>query len=66
MTCLDRNSHYANVCIFTIRICNFSNVVALCTDDTDTPVSCGKLLEIFGGMFYPDNRTHYTISQSTV
>ena len=39
MTCLERNSHCVNVCIFTIRIYNFSNFVALCTDDTDTPVS---------------------------
>ena len=43
MTCLDRNSHCLNVCIFTIRtVCNFSNFVALCTDDRDTPVSCHK------------------------
>ena len=47
MTCLDSNCHCANVCKFTIRICNFSNFVALCTDDTGTPVSCDKLLEIF-------------------
>ena len=26
----------------TVRICNVSNFVALCTDDTDTPVSCDK------------------------
>ena len=43
MTCLDRNSHGLNVCIFIIRtVCIFSNFVALCTDDTDTPVSCDK------------------------
>ena len=42
VTCLERNSHCAKVCIFTIRIRNFSNFVALCTDDTDTPVSCNK------------------------
>ena len=28
------------LCIFTIRICNFSNFVALCTDDTDTTPIC--------------------------
>ena len=47
MTCLDRNSHCVNVWIFTIRICNFSNFVALCTDDTGTPVSCDKCFRDF-------------------
>ena len=47
MTCLDRNSHCAKVCIFIIRIRNFSNFVALCTDDTDTPVSCNKRFRDF-------------------
>ena len=47
MTCLDRNSHCANVFIFTICICNFSNFVALCTDDTEFPAI--NVLEIFGG-----------------
>ena len=42
VTCPDRNFHCVNVCIFTIRICNFSKFVVLCTDDTDTPVSCDK------------------------
>ena len=50
VTCLDRNSHCVNVCIFTIRICNFSNVVALCTDDTDTPVSCDTRFREFWGV----------------
>ena len=27
----------------------FSNVVAFCTDDTDTPVSCDKRLRFFWG-----------------
>ena len=40
-----------NVCIFTIRICNLSNVVALCTDDADTPVSCDKRFRDFWGVF---------------
>ena len=32
MTCLDKNSHCLNVCIFTIHtVYNFSNFVALCT-----------------------------------
>ena len=36
----------------TYSLCNFSNVVALCTDNTDTLVSCDKNLDIFwGGMF---------------
>ena len=33
--------------IFTIRICNFSNFVAVCTDDTDTPVSCNERFRHF-------------------
>ena len=49
MICLERNSHCLNVCIFTIRICNFSNFVALCTDDTDTAVSCHKRFRDFWG-----------------
>ena len=48
LTYVDRNSHCVNVCIFIIRICNFSNFVALCTDDTDTPVSCDKRLRFSG------------------
>ena len=44
---LDRNSHYTKECIFTIRIRNFSNFVALCTDDTDTPVSCDERFRDF-------------------
>ena len=50
VTCLDRNSHCAKVCIFTIRICNFSNFVALCTDDTDTTVSSDKCFRAFWGV----------------
>ena len=34
-----------------VCICNFSNVVALCTDDTDTPVSCDKRLRFFWGLY---------------
>ena len=48
MTCLDRNSHCAKVCIFTIRICNFSNFVALCTDDKILQFPVINFLEIFG------------------
>ena len=38
------------MCIFTIHICNFSNVVALYTDDTDTPVFCDKHFRDFLGV----------------
>ena len=41
-------THCAKVCIFTIRtVYNFSNFVALCTDDTDTPVSCDERFRDF-------------------
>ena len=50
MTGLDRNSHCVNVCIFTIHICNFSNFVALCTDETGTPVPCDKHFRDFWGV----------------
>ena len=39
-----------SLCIFTIHICNFSNFVALCTDDTVTPVSCDKRFRDFLGV----------------
>ena len=52
MTCPDRNSHFLNVCIFTIRICNLSNFVAICTDATDTPVSCDKRFRDFWRVCY--------------
>ena len=41
-----------NVCIFTIRMCNFSNFVSLCIDGTDTPVSCHKRFRDFLGVGY--------------
>ena len=31
-------------------LCNFSNFVALCTDDTDTPVSSDKRFRDFWGV----------------
>ena len=62
MTCLDRNSHCAKVCIFTIRIRNFSNFVALCIDEADTPVSWINILEIFGLYVLISRQSHLKVS----
>ena len=45
------NSHCADVCIFLINICNFSNFVTLCTNRKDTPVSCDKRFRDFWVFF---------------
>ena len=39
-------------------ICNFSNFVALCTDDTDTPVSCDKRFRDFWGYALISRQSH--------
>ena len=46
----------------TYSICNFSNFVSLCTDDTDTPFSCDKRFRDFLGVCFNLSSISSTVS----